>query len=253
MNHNSPWRQSTWNPMSTTEKRQQQPAFAYPPGRFPEHHAKEILRTYGIDTPRFMWAETADYATQFANRIGFPVVAKVISPDIYCKSDRDGIETRIEDDGELREAFDRFSRAKNFTGILVEERLGRGVELNVGVAKIDFQNGPAVFLERARPFEESRGDRTFRLPVSGNWNVPRMLRELGLLTSLPSEERVQCVNVDELERLIDRVVELLKEPSAGMEAIILDPVRCVDDRCVVLDARIKFTPDQYAGTLNGKA
>jgi hypothetical protein len=244
MNYTKPWKRPTWKWTSATEKRQPPPEFTCPPGRFPEHHAKEILRTYDIDTPRFMWAGTTDQAIQFAQRLGYPVVAKVISTDIYCKSDRAGVETRIDDDEALRQAFRRFRKMSGFQGILVEERLGRGLELNVGVTKIDFQNGPAVFLERPQLFKDGRGNRTFRLLASGDWNVPAMLKELDALPYDRESGSAECVNVSELERLIARAADLVRDPVAGMEALILDPVRCVDDRCVVLDARIKFRPGQ---------
>jgi hypothetical protein len=189
-----------------------------------------------------MWAETADQAVRFANRIGYPVVAKVISPDIYCKSDRGGVETWVADDRELRRAFDRFSFAKQFKGVLVEERLGQGLELNIGATKVDFQRGPAVFLEQAHAFEDHQGKRTFRLPAPGGWNVVAMLKELGVLSYHRKTGTVEGLNIIELERVLSKVAELVMDPAAGMEAIILDPVRCVGDRCVVLDARIKFSP-----------
>ncbi len=220
------------------------PELFHKPGRFPEHHAKEILRTYGLDVPQFMWAETPDQAVRFADRIGYPVVAKVISPDVYCKSDRGGIETRIIDEKELRKVFDRFRRTRGFKGILVEERLDRGLELNIGAAKVDFRYGPAVFLERVHSFGDQRGNRTFRLPTGGGWNLTAMLREIGLLPYHGKPGAVAGINIVELERLLSKTAELVMDPLAGMEAIILDPVRCVNDRCVVLDARIKFSRDQ---------
>ncbi len=219
---------------------QESPELSYSAGRFPEHHAKEILRTYGLDVPHFMWAETAEQAVRFAHRIGYPVVAKVISPGIYCKSDRGGIEPWIADDQELRRAFDRFSRAKDFEGVLVEERLKMGLELNVGATKVDFRYGPAVFMESAHTQGDHSGKRTFRMPASGGWNVVAMLKELGVLPYHRREGAVESLNIVELERVLSKVAELVMDPAAGMEAIILDPVRCVGDRCVVLDARIKF-------------
>jgi hypothetical protein len=241
-----PWQPSIrdWTP--TAGNRQKSPGFTYPSGRFPEHHAKEILRAYGIDTPQFLWAETADQAMQFAHRIGYPIVAKVISTDVYCKSDRAGVETRIAGDDALWEAFNRFRRIKDFRGILVEEQVNGGLELNVGITKIDFQKGPAVFLERPHPFEDSRGNRTFRMPASGGWNVPDMLKELELLPFDKESGSAACINVGELERLIARAAKLVRDPIAGIEALIFDPVRCVDDRCVVLDVRVKFRTDQQA-------
>lgn len=124
----------------------------------------------------------------------------------------------------------------------MEEQPGRGLELNVGVTKIDFQNGPAVFLERPHLFKDRRGNRAFRLPASGDRNVPAMLKELGVLPYDRDSGSAECVNVPELERLIAGATDRVRDPVAGMEALILDPVRWVDDRCVVLDARIKFRP-----------
>jgi len=217
------------------------PSLFYNSGRFPEHHAKEILQTYGLDVPRFMWVENPEQAVRFANRIGYPVVAKVVSPDVYCKSDRGGIETWVADDRELRNACHRFTQVKGFNGVLVEEKLGPGLELNVGAAKVDFRCGPAVFLEKPRTSAEGGGNRTFRMSSPGGWNVSAMLRELGVLPYHRKSKTIDGVNLIELERVLAKVADLVMDSHAGMEAIILDPVRCVDNRCVVLDARIKFS------------
>ncbi len=220
------------------------PVLRYNSGRFPEHHAKEILQTYGLDVPRFMWVENPEQAVRFANRIGYPVVAKVVSPEVYCKSDRGGIETWVADDRELRNVCHRFTQVKGFNGILVEEKLGQGLELNVGAAKVDFQCGPAVFLEKPRIYAEDGGNRTFRMMTPWGWNVSAMLRELGVLPYHRKSCAIDGLNLVELERVLTKLSELVMDSHAGMEAIILDPVRCVDNRCVVLDARIKFNWDQ---------
>lgn len=228
---------------SASGRFESEPPLSYNSGRFPEHHAKEILQTYGLDVPRFMWVENPEQAIRFANRIGYPVVAKVVSPDVYCKTDRGGIETWVADDRELRNACHRFTQVKRFNGILVEEKLGQGLELNVGAAKVDFQCGPAVFLEKAGANAGDAGNRTFRMPSTGGWNVSAMLRELGVLPYHRKSKTIDGVNLIELERVLAKLGDLVTDTHAGMEAIILDPVRCVDNRCVVLDARIKFNWD----------
>ncbi len=109
-----------------------------------EPDALEILETAGLDLPRYRFAENADDAVAFADKTGYPVVAKVVSPAIVHKSDVGGVAVGIPDENGLREAFKRFSGMDAFSGMIVAEML-KGTELIIG-ARIDGQFGAVVLL-----------------------------------------------------------------------------------------------------------
>ena len=107
-----------------------------------EPEAKRLLSLAGLAVPKFKWASGLDQALKAAERIGYPVVGKIVSPQVSHKSDVGGVVTHIDSEAALKEVFQRFNKLKGFAGILVEEMLA-GIELIVG-AKIDYQFGPVI-------------------------------------------------------------------------------------------------------------
>ena len=84
-----------------------------------EPEAKRLLGLAGLETTRFRWAHQLEEALQFAEEIGYPVVAKVVSPEVLHKSDVDGVAVGIVDDKTLSTVFERYSTIKGFSGVLV--------------------------------------------------------------------------------------------------------------------------------------
>ncbi len=209
------------------------------PGRYLEPRAKNILRRFGIDVPRFLWAGTADDAARFARRIGYPLTVKVVSPAIYCKSDWGGVETEIGNDAQLRAAFHRFSRLPKFMGMLVEEHCSEGTALKVGVVRIDYGSRTAVFLEPCVADRWFAGCRGCLLSGCGQCHIRAGLKKLGV-RCCACRGGEPIINEKEFERMLINAVRILAEHAPGIEAMILDPVHCTPDRCIVLDARIKL-------------
>ena len=99
----------------------------------------ELLKTAGVPIPRFQVAHTADEAVKAAEAVGFPLVMKVISPDIIHKSDAGGVVTGVGSAAEVREAFGRILESAEaykpgavVAGIMVEQQLPAGLELIIG-------------------------------------------------------------------------------------------------------------------------
>ena len=98
-----------------------------------------LLAARGIPVPRYEVAATHNEAARAANTIGYPLVMKVISPDIVHKSDAGGVITGIGSAEEARAAFDRITRnvlayhpGAAIPGIMVEQQLAPGLELIIG-------------------------------------------------------------------------------------------------------------------------
>ena len=75
-----------------------------------EPEAKRLLGLAGLETTRFRWANQLDEALEFAGQIGYPVVAKVVSPDALHKSDADGVTVGITEEKVLLDVFLWFRR-----------------------------------------------------------------------------------------------------------------------------------------------
>ena len=201
-----------------------------------EPEAKRLLSLAGMDTPRFIWAKKVDQAIRFAEEIGYPVVAKIISPKILHKSERDGVVANIDSGDKLIQTFDRFFQFEEFAGMLVEEMV-RGVELIVG-AKIDFQFGPIILLGIGGTGVEIYRDITLRMAPLVQRDVESMMKCLKAHQILEGYRGSEPISLIELSRLLATFSALVMDLEGSIESIDLNPVICSSKRCVVADARI---------------
>src|SRR6202165_957314 len=112
--------------------------------------SKKLLKAYGIPVSKEEIAQTAAEAVKIAKKIGFPVVAKVVSADILHKSDIGGVVLNINSTAEVKKAFSditaRVKKLKNkpkLEGILIAQQVRAELELVVG-ASLDAEMGPVV-------------------------------------------------------------------------------------------------------------
>ncbi|MCW5703074.1 MAG: acetate--CoA ligase family protein [Bradyrhizobium sp.] len=112
--------------------------------------SKKLLKAYGIPISKEAIAQTSAEAVKIARKIGFPVVAKVVSPDILHKSDVGGVVLNLNSAAEVRKAFDdivrRVKKLKNkpgLEGILIAQQVKADLELVIG-ASLDAEMGPVV-------------------------------------------------------------------------------------------------------------
>jgi acyl-CoA synthetase (NDP forming) len=112
--------------------------------------SKKLLKAYGIPVSKEEIAQTAADAVKIAKKIGFPVVAKVVSADILHKSDIGGVVLNINSAAEVKKAFnDITARVKKLKGkprlegILIAQQVKADLELVVG-ASLDAEMGPVV-------------------------------------------------------------------------------------------------------------
>ena len=112
--------------------------------------SKKLLKAYGIPVSKEEIAQTAADAVKIAKKIGFPVVAKVVSAEILHKSDIGGVVLNINSAAEVKKAFNditaRVKKLKNkpkLEGILIAQQVKADLELVVG-ASLDAEMGPVV-------------------------------------------------------------------------------------------------------------
>src|SRR5262245_16342272 len=115
-----------------------------------EVESKKLLQAHGIPISQEAMAQTSAEAVKIAKKIGFPVVAKVVSPDILHKSDVGGVVLNINSAAEVKKAFDditrRVRKLKNkpkLEGILIAQQVKADLELVIG-ASLDAEMGPVV-------------------------------------------------------------------------------------------------------------
>ncbi len=211
-----------------------------PRGWVLEPDAKRILAAAGVDVPRFAWAKTRGEAAELARGIGYPVVAKVVSPKALHKTDLGGVISGVRNADELEEAFARLSRIDGFEGVLIDETLS-GVELIVG-AKNDEQFGPVILLGIGGVGVELYKDTSIRMaPLEGR-DVASMARSLKAHALLEGYRGAEPVNMELLTALLMKFSALVMDMAEAVESIDLNPVICSAKRCAAADARIVLSP-----------
>jgi acetyl coenzyme A synthetase (ADP forming)-like protein len=140
-----------------------------------EAEGYELLKKSGIPVPRYEIARSPMEAAGAADRIGYPVVMKIISPQIVHKSDAGGVITRIGNASEAREAYDsilknaaRLTPAAAIEGVMVEQQLPHGLELIIG-GKTDPTFGKVITVGIGGTLVELLRDAATRvLPIDKN-------------------------------------------------------------------------------------
>ncbi len=105
-----------------------------------EVKAKNILQAYGFQIPEGHLAATAEEAMEVANRIGFPVAMKIVSPDIVHKTDLGGVRLNVTNAEAVRDYFDlmllrigQLAPEAKIEGVYVEKMLDPGLEVIIGM------------------------------------------------------------------------------------------------------------------------
>jgi len=204
-----------------------------------EPDAKRLLSLAGIDVPQFICTDRLDEAIEFAERIEYPVVAKVVSPQVVHKTEAGGVVVGIANKISLTESFQRLSGIDGCRGVLVEESVS-GVEMIIG-SKVDYQFGPIILMGIGGTGVEIYKDTTLRMAPIEPKDVTSMLRSLKAHRLLEGYRGAQPIHLDALTRNLTAFSHLIMDLGDAVTSIDLNPVFCSPTRCVVGDARIMLT------------
>lgn len=206
-----------------------------------EESSKEILGEYGIKVPKYALVTNSDEAVQRSKEIGFPLVAKIVSPDILHKTDVGGVKVGLSSEEEVKKAFDdMFNRLKekfDVKGVLLEKMVPKGVELIVGLQN-DSQFGPSIMVGLGGIYTELFKDVSFRvLPVTKN-EAAKMLENLRGKDILKGFRGSKPVDLDMLSQAIVNIGTLGMDMAGKYESIDFNPVVVYPDSYNVVDAKI---------------
>ena len=201
-----------------------------------EPEAKRMLNLAGIPVPDFRWVAALPEALAAAEDIGYPVVAKIVSPAIVHKSEVNGVAVGLEDADALTDVFRGFSRLEGFAGVLIEP-LVLGVELIIG-AKIDYQFGPIILLGIGGTGVEIYQDTALRMAPLLDSDASSMVESLKGARLLKGYRGAEPIDMPALIRLVHHFSDLVLDLADRIDSIDLNPVKCTGTTCVVVDARI---------------
>ena len=209
-----------------------------------ELEAKEFLERYGIPFPKRSVAKSPEEAVEMSRKIGYPVVFKILSPDILHKTDVGGVKLNIRDDVAAREAFLEImknvkEKAPNarIEGVLIEKMISGGHEVIIGGIQ-DPVFGPVImFGGLGGIYVELFKDVTFRLAPINMDEAEEMIRETKGYKILSGFRGVEPANIEILKDMLVKTSKIIAEHNEILE-LDLNPVRIFRDRAVVLDAKI---------------
>jgi acyl-CoA synthetase (NDP forming) len=214
--------------------------------------AAELLAANGIEYVAHELATTAEQAADAATRIGYPVVLKVVSPDIVHKSDVGGVVTGLAESAAVRRGFDGLMAdvqacrpEARMDGALVCRQVDEGAEMIVGAVR-DTTFGPTVMLGVGGVFTELLGDVAFRLAPLHPDDALDMLRTLRAFKILTGYRGTPAADLEALAAVAVRLGDLMCAHPEVAE-VDLNPVSALPAGCVVLDARILISDRRLAG------
>jgi acetyl-CoA synthetase (ADP-forming) len=208
-----------------------------------EPESKEIVGSYGMPVTKFKVAKSVDEAVKFAAEVGYPVVMKIVSPDILHKSDAGAVKVDIKNAGEVRSAFDEIAKnVKKFksdakvAGYLVEQLAPQGHEVIVGMAK-DPQFGPALMFGLGGIFVEVLKDVSFRIAPLTEYDAREMIQEIKGYPVLTGIRGQKPADVNSIVDIILKVSKLVTEHEK-IEQLDLNPIFVYQQGARIVDARI---------------
>ncbi len=208
-----------------------------------EPEAKEILQLYGVPVPEFKVARNEEEAMGFAREVGYPVVMKVVSPQIIHKSDAGGVKVNVKNDDEARAAFreimenaKRYKPDADLWGVIIYHMLPLGKEVIIGMIR-DPQFGPAIMFGLGGIFVEILKDVSFRVAPVTKEEALEMIREIKAYPILAGARGEKPVNVDALADMVVRIGEMATELPEIRE-LDINPIFAYEDSAVAVDARM---------------
>ncbi len=209
-----------------------------------ETEARQALRPHGVPITDYEFAVTGDDAVAAARRIGYPVVLKIISPDIVHKSDMGGVLLNLKNDDMVRDGFDllvararRQHQRTKVRGVIVTPMMPEGVEIVVGVTQ-DPQFGHVIMFGLGGIMVEVLGDVAFRVLPVGKLSAPQMLEEIRAHAILDGIRGRQPCDKGAIVDLLLRISDFVEAYSTHLAELDLNPVIVYEKGLTVVDARI---------------
>lgn len=197
-----------------------------------EREAKTLLALYDIPTVGEELATTADEAVAAAERIGYPVVLKIESPDLPHKTEAGGVLLNIGDAAAVRDGFARvvanaraYKPGAAITGVLVQEMVTGGRELIVGMTQ-DATFGPAIAVGLGGIFVETLKDVALGVPPLTARDARAMLGRLrgAAILEGSGSRGAGAIDLDAVVAILGRFSQLCLDLRDDVAALDINPL-----------------------------
>jgi len=208
-----------------------------------EFESKKILKQVGISVVEARLAKNQKEVVSMSRKIGFPVVLKIISPDVVHKTDSGGVKLSLKNVSEVKKAYHEILEAvgKQYPdavihGVSVQKMVRPGTEVIVGTSK-DPQFGPVIMFGLGGIFVEILKDVSFRIVPVNRKDAQEMTEEIKGYALLRGYRGKEPANIPALVEIILRVSNFIHE-NPQIKELELNPVFAYGDRALAVDARI---------------
>ena len=214
-----------------------------------EIEAKQVFGAYGLPVTATLLAKSEDEAVKFASEIGFPVVMKIVSPDILHKSDAGAVKVSIKDEAGVREAYQTilknslaYKADAEIDGVAVQEMAPWATEIIIGSVN-DVTFGPTVMFGLGGIFVEVLKDVTFRVAPISIEDAMAMQDEIKSAAILRGARGEKPRDRKALADVLARYAYMVNDLSAEVAESDANPVIAYEEGkgVKVVDARIILT------------
>jgi acyl-CoA synthetase (NDP forming) len=208
-----------------------------------ETEAKAICMEYAIPVTAFKLAKSEEEAAEFAGQIGFPVVLKIVSPDIIHKSDAGGVMVNLKSAVEVRNAYGKilenakkYDVAAKIVGVLVQEMAPQSTEVIVGAIK-DPQFGQTLMFGLGGIFVELLNDVTFRVAPITQEDAQEMVTKVKAYPLLKGYRNTPPADIDTIINILLNTSKLVMD-YPEIKELDLNPIMAYEKGAKTVDARI---------------
>jgi acyl-CoA synthetase (NDP forming) len=208
-----------------------------------EHEAKTVCKEYGIPITELKIAHTAEETVKYSEQIGYPIVLKIVSPDVLHKFDVGGVILNINSQEEARNAYNQIIQNvkkhkpdAKISGILVQEMAPSATEIIVGSIK-DAQFGPTLMFGLGGTFVEVMKDVSFRIAPITEEDAREMISEIKAYPILQAFRGQAPRDIDAITRILLDTSKLVMDHQ-DIKELDLNPVMVYEKGAKTVDARI---------------
>ena len=196
-----------------------------------------LLEKHGFKLIPYKLVKTEKEVVAAAKKLGYPVVLKIVSPQIEHKTDFGGVKVGIKNEEVLRHSYREIlqnAKGKKIDGVLVQKMARKGIELIIG-GKKDPQFGHMIVLGLGGIYVEIFRDISARICPLTPTDVDEMVAELKVHPLLEGARGKKPINKKVLEQLVIKACQFMQKED--IKEMDLNPVVFDEKGCDIIDAR----------------
>jgi acetyltransferase len=212
-----------------------------------EVEALKVFHAYGLPTIPYRVAHSQEEALEAAEELGYPIVLKLLSPDVVHKTDTGGVRVDLRSAAEVGDAYRSILQSvrehhpeARMMGVLVERYLKGGREVIVGMST-DPRFGPVLMFGLGGVYVEALKDVAFRVQPVTRLDAEEMIRSIRSFPLLEGVRGEPGADLGTLVEVVQRISQLVGDHDRILE-LDINPFLSFAEGGVAVDARVTLAP-----------